>query len=111
MEGKIYNGKDVPRILYQGIIYMYEITQHSKLQAERLGLIIKPSKKKSKKLDVFKNNKKIASIGAKNYGDYGTYMKTKGKTYADKKRKGYLARTKWCDKAGSNCRLARSLLW
>jgi hypothetical protein len=90
---------------------MYEIKEYSKIKAKQLGVQIKPSTRKDKKIDVFKNNEKVASIGAKNYGDYGTYLKTKGKTYADGKRKGYLARTKWCDKEGSSCRLTRELLW
>jgi hypothetical protein len=89
----------------------YKITQWTKKRADDFGYTIKPSVNKNKKIDVFENNKKIGSIGAINYGDYGTYLKTKGKIYADKKKKGYLARTKWCDKPNSNCRLARDLLW
>ena len=91
--------------------YMYEITDWTKKRAKELGYTVKPATNKSKKIDVFKNDRKLGSVGATSYGDYGTYLKTKGKDFADKKRKGYLARTKWCDKAGSNCRLARSLLW
>jgi hypothetical protein len=90
---------------------MYEITDWTKKQAKRLGYKVKASTNPKKKIDVFKDDKKVGSIGAKNYGDYGTYLKTKGKDFADKKRKGYLARTKWCDKEGSSCRLARELLW
>lgn len=90
---------------------MYEITDWTKKRAKELGYKVKPSSNKLKKIDVFKDDKKVGSVGAKSYGDYGTYLKTKGKDFADNKRKGYLARTKWCDKAGSNCRLARDLLW
>ena len=39
---------------------MYEITEYSKLQAKKLGVQIKPSTRKGKKLDVFENNKKVA---------------------------------------------------
>ena len=90
---------------------MYEITDWTKKQAKRLGYTVKPSTDKKKKIDVFDKSKKIGSVGATSYGDYGSYLKTRGKAFADQKRKGYLARTKWCDKAGSNCRLARELLW
>jgi hypothetical protein len=90
---------------------MYEITSWTKRQAKRLGYKVKPSTNPKKKIDVFKDDKKVGSIGAKNYGDYGTYLKTKGKDFADKKRKSYLARTKWCDKPNTDCRLARTLLW
>jgi hypothetical protein len=90
---------------------MYEITDWTKKRAKELGYKVKPSSNPKKKIDVFKDSKKIGTVGQKTYGDYGTYLKSKGKDFADKKRKGYLARTKWCDKAGSNCRLARDLLW
>ena len=42
---------------------MYKITEYSKEQAEKLGVQIKPSVKKNKKIDVIKNGKVIASIG------------------------------------------------
>ena len=90
---------------------MYEITDWTKKRAKELGYKVKPSSNKHKKIDVFKDDKRVGSVGAKSYGDYGTYLKTKGKDFADKKRKGYLARTKWCDKPNTNCRLARDLLW
>ena len=90
---------------------MYNITEYSKKQAEKLGVEIKPSTRKDKKIDVFKNDKKIASIGAKNYGDFPTYIKTKGKAYADERRKLYRARTDWCAKPGTTCWYSRKLLW
>ena len=71
---------------------MYEITSYSQEQAKRLGVTIKPSTNKKKKIDVFKNGEKIASIGAVGYGDYPTFMKTQGKEYADKRRKAYKSR-------------------
>ena len=89
---------------------MYEITEYSKLQAEKLGVQIKPSSNKKKKLDVFKDNKKVAQIGAKGMNDYPTYMKTKGKAFADERRRLYRKRTDWCkDKTG--CKYAREILW
>jgi hypothetical protein len=58
---------------------MYEITPYSKLKAKELGVQIKKSTNPKKKLDVFKNDKKVASCGAIGYSDYPTYIKTKGK--------------------------------
>ena len=37
---------------------MYHITNYSKNKAKELNVIIKPSKNKNKKLDVFKDGKK-----------------------------------------------------
>ena len=51
---------------------MYEITEYSKLKAKQLGVQIKPSTRKDKKIDVFKNEKKVASIGGKGYKDFST---------------------------------------
>lgn len=90
---------------------MYEITDWTKKRARELGYTVKPSSNPKKKIDVYKDSKKIGTVGQKSYGDYGTYLNTKGKTFADQKRKGYLARTAWCNKPNSNCRLARELLW
>jgi hypothetical protein len=42
-----------------------------------LGVEVKPSSNPKKKIDVFKDNKKIASVlGANGYGDFPTYFKT-----------------------------------
>ena len=79
----------------------YTITAYSKRQAKRLGVIIKPSTRKGKKIDVFKKVKnkdgtmglkKLVSIGALGYGDFPTFTKEKGKEFADKKRALYKKR-------------------
>ena len=75
----------------------YTITQYTKQQAKKLGVEVKPSRVKGKKIDVFKNGKKVASVGAIGYGDYPTYIKTKGKAYADERRKAYKKDTKVTD--------------
>jgi len=64
----------------------YNITNYTKDQAKKLGVEVKVSKVKGKKIDVFKDGKKIASVGALGYSDYPTYIKTKGKVYADERR-------------------------
>ena len=75
---------------------MYRITEYSKDQAEKLGVQIKPSVKKNKKIDVIKNGKVVASIGDKRYmkNDYPNYIKSHGIAYATKRRDLYKMRHK-----------------
>lgn len=91
---------------------MYNITEYSKLQAKKLGVEIKPSTRKDKKIDVFKNDKKIASIGGKGYKDFPTYIKEKGIDYAKERRKLYKERhEKDRHKTGSAGFYADKILW
>ena len=66
----------------------------------------------NKKLNVYKDDKKVASIGAYGMGNYPTYMKTHGKSYAKKRRRLYKMRhekdrhVKW-----SRGWLSDKLLW
>lgn len=91
---------------------MYKIKDYTKNKAKLLGVKVKPSKTKGKKIDVFKNNKKIACIGALGYSDYPTYIQSKGKDYADKRRKLYKIRHKKDkDIVGTNGYYADKLLW
>lgn len=91
---------------------MYRIKQYTKNRALQIGVEVKPSKVKGKKIDVFRRGKKIASIGAIGYGDYPTFLEKKGKVFAEKRRKLYKLRhgktrkIKW-----SNSWLADNLLW
>jgi len=89
---------------------MYEITSHSKQKAKEYDVIIKPSANKNKKIDVFKNDTKIASIGAIGYKDYGIYLDENGKEYADKRRKLYRQRHKK-DLNSKNGLWANRILW
>tara|TARA_R110000787_G_scaffold4208_4_gene16291 strand:- start:340 stop:621 length:282 start_codon:yes stop_codon:yes gene_type:complete len=90
----------------------YIITNYSKKRAKDLGVQIKSSENKKKKIDVFKDKKKIASIGAYGYMDYPNYKKKLGKKEADKKRKAYKARHEKDRKvAGSNGYYADQILW
>ena len=90
----------------------YTITAYTKRQAKKLGVVVKPSKVKGKKIDVFKNGKKVASVGALGYGDYPTFTKTKGKAYADERRKAYKKRhQKNRTKTNTNGYYADKLLW
>ena len=67
----------------------YSITQYTLDRAKQLGVVVKPSTSKGKKIDVFKNGSKVASVGALGHGDYPTYLQLYGQEYADKRRKYY----------------------
>ena len=88
---------------------MYEIKDYSFKQAKKLGVEIKPSIKKSKKIDVFKNNKLITSIGAQGYNDFPTYLKNDGKKVADERQRLYKLRHK--NDSGIAGFYANKILW
>ena len=73
--------------------------------AKRLGVTITPSKVKNKKLDVFKDGRKIASIGDLRYSDF--------LQHGDKKRQeNYLSRhAKTRAVKGSPSYYAAEILW
>ena len=73
---------------------------------------VKPSKTKNKRIDVYKNGKKMVSVGGYGYDNYPTFMKTRGKTYANKKRRLYkLRHEKDRHVKGSAGYYADQLLW
>jgi|TARA_R110002153_G_scaffold175590_1_gene328852 hypothetical protein len=93
----------------------YQIKARQRTNARKLGVSIKPSKNKGKKIDVIKGGKKVASVGAKGMNDYATYIKTKGKPFADKRKSLYLERHKK-DKTYKDGKLtpgyfAKKILW
>jgi hypothetical protein len=91
---------------------MYQITKYTLRRAKRLGVQVKPSTNKTKKIDVYKNNQKIASVGANGMNDYPTYIQSNGIKYAKTRRRLYRKRherdrhKKW-----TNGWLADQLLW
>lgn len=90
----------------------YTITQYTKDRAKALGVEVKNSTVKGKKIDVFKDGKKIASVGAIGYGDFPTFTKEKGAEYANKRRRLYKIRhQKTRTKVGSRSYWADKLLW
>ena len=95
----------------------YNILPYSFRKAKDLGVEIKPSKNLLKKIDVFKNSKKVASIGARGMNDFPTYLakEKKGyyeKGYAKERRKLYKIRhEKDRHKIGSNGWYADKILW
>jgi hypothetical protein len=91
---------------------MYQITNYSKTRAKQLGVIIKPSENKKKKIDVFKNGDKIASIGSITNFDYPTYVLTNGKKHADEKKRLYkLRHKKDINNKKGNGFWANNILW
>lgn len=96
---------------------MYKITQYTKDQAKMFGVEVKNSTVKGKKIDVFENGKKIASIGAIGYKDYPTFLELEkqGKIpvgTAKKRRELYMIRHKKDIKnINSNGFWAANLLW
>jgi len=91
---------------------MYEITNYTKQKAKELGVEVKPSTNKNKKIDVFKDGNKLASIGAAGYLDYPHYIQAKGKEYANERRRLYKIRhNKDRNIKGSNGYYSDKLLW
>ena len=90
----------------------YKITSVHRSKARRLGVSIKPSTVKGKKLDVFKGDKKVASIGALGMGDYIVFKRTKGLEFANKRRKAYKSRhASNRNKVGTPGYYADKILW
>jgi hypothetical protein len=90
----------------------YTITSYSRKKAKSLGVTIKKSKLKNKKIAVFKNNKKVADVGALGYNDYPTYIKKKGKVFANKRKRLYKIRhNKTRKKKGSRSYYVDQILW
>jgi len=78
----------------------YNITAYTYKQAKRLGVTVKPSTDKTKKIDVFKRvgkgknktMKKIASVGAAGMNDFPTFVQKKGMAFAKTRRRLYKMR-------------------
>ena len=91
---------------------MYSITNYTRNKAKKLGVTVRHSTNKTKKIDVYKKGKKIASVGANGMNDFPTYINKKGLAYAKTRRKLYKQRhekdrhEKW-----TNGWLADKLLW
>lgn len=90
---------------------MYKIKRYSYVQAKKLGVQIYPSTRKGKKIDVYRNGVKIASIGDIRYKDYPTYIEQYGKAYAGNRRKLYYIRHNDDIKLGTPGYYAAKILW
>lgn len=96
----------------------YKITAYTYKQAKRLGVIVKPSTDKTKKIDVFrkegktKTMKKIASVGAAGMNDFPTFIQKKGLAFAKTRRRLYKMRhERDRHTKGSRGYYADQLLW
>jgi hypothetical protein len=96
---------------------MYIISKKQRIIAANMGLKIAPSKNPLKKLDVYKDGIKVASIGDIEYDDYHSYMKKEkrgliGKGFANERRRLYKIRHAADRKVvGSAGWYADKLLW
>jgi len=91
---------------------MYKISEYTRKQAEKLNVKVKPSKKKNKKLDIYKNGDYILSVGDSRYKDYPFYIKKNGIEYANERRRLYKIRhAKTRGVVGSASWFADNLLW
>lgn len=89
---------------------MYKILPYTQNKAKELKVLIKPSNKKFKKIDVFTpKGEFIVSIGDSRYMDYPNYVLKMGKEYANERRKLYLIRHK--NDTGKAGYYAKKLLW
>jgi len=91
---------------------IYKISSRTKAQAKKLGVDVKPSQKKNKKVDVYKDDKLVASVGSRGMDDYASHLQKKGKAFADERRKAYKDRhAKNRNVVGSPGYYADKLLW
>jgi len=91
---------------------MFKIDSAHIKNAKALGVEIKPSKTKGKKIDVFRDEKKIATIGDLKYNDYRSYIKNDGLEYANERKRLYKIRhNKDKDKTGTPSFFADKILW
>lgn len=90
---------------------MYKISSRQNSIAKELGVEIRPSENKKKKIDVYKNGKFVTSVGASDYGDYFIFLNTHDKEFAQNRRRLYDLRTKSKSVLGSPNWYARHLLW
>ena len=88
---------------------MYQITEYSYKKAKDLGVTIYPSKRKYKKIDVFKDGKYLASIGDNRYMDFPSILAKEGREIAEKHRRLYHARHR--NDSGIAGKLALAILW
>ena len=91
----------------------YIITQYAYDKAKKLNLIIKQSKNKGKKIDVYDiDDNLLHSIGDIKYNDYPNYCIIYNKQYADERRRLYHIRhKKGIDIINSKQYLSANLLW
>lgn len=72
---------------------MYKISLYTRKKAKKLNVIVLPSEKRNKKIDVYDiYGNLLASVGDINYLDYPSYLRYCGKKIAEDRRKAYKLR-------------------
>ena len=90
----------------------YTIADYTSKNAKQMNVTVRLSELKNKKLDVFQNDVKIATIGDSRYKDFPTYVIENGLEFANKRKKlYYLRHKKDIEKLHSNGFYAAKLLW
>lgn len=91
----------------------YEIKSYTIEKARGFGVEVAPSNRKNYKIDIYDSDGAfICSIGDRRYSDYPTYFETKGRDYAEKRRKLYhLRHHHEKDSIGTPGWFAYHLLW
>lgn len=94
-------------------MYTYTILPHTYKNAKQIGVIVEPSHRKNKKINIYsRSNKYITSVGARGMNDYPTYIKNCGLKYAKTRRRLYKKRHQTTRlKKYSNSWYADKLLW
>ena len=90
----------------------YTITDYTLQRAKQMKVTVQLSQQKNKKIDVFRNGVKIATIGDLRYKDFPTYVIENGIEFANnRKRLYYMRHKKDIEKLNSNGFYAAKLLW
>jgi len=89
----------------------YRIKPYSIRQANKIGVRIRPSTRTGKKIDVFKNGVKVASIGQRGFLDYPTYIEKYGLDIANQRRRLYHIRHQKNKIPGTPGYYAAKILW
>ena len=76
-----------------------------------MGVEVRPSQSKGKKIDVFKNGKKVASVGALGYNDFTTFSRKSPSLAKERRRLYHIRHQKDEHVAGSPGYYAARLLW
>lgn len=89
----------------------YKVTDRTRAKAKQLGVTVRPSKNPEKKLDVFRNSAKVASVGQAGALDYPMYL-LRDKALAEERKRLYRVRhAKDRKKEGTPGWYADKLLW
>ena len=89
---------------------MYTIKKYSYDQAKKLGVTIKPSEHKNKKIDVYKDNNFICSIGNSRFLDFPSYLEV-DKDLALERRRLYHQRHRKDNIIGTRGWYSLKILW